>query len=146
MGCVAGSEFWGRLIGLSREEKFVAGENRAPKGRRKAKAKAAAGHPNVARIGDASHKNVRATGESPKAEAKQKNYSGAPVRKLWFVRKAIRRCMAEVDKPESQAKSVVAELIRLIALERELAEETEAIREIKVTWVDPSETAPSKSA
>ena len=84
--------------------------------------------------------------ESKKAKGKTKKYSGAPVKKLWSIRKAIRRCLDEVDNTESQAKSVVAELIRLIALERELAEETEAIREIKVTWVEPSETAPSKSA
>ena len=75
------------------------------------------------------------------AEEPKKDFSGKPVKKLWMVRKLIRQCFDEA----TSSKSGVAELIRLIALERELADETESIREIKVTWVEPSKTAPSKS-
>ena len=45
----------------------------------------------------------------------------------------------------SEGKSGVAELARLIALEKELAESTDTVREIRVTWVEPSPAESSKS-
>ena len=43
------------------------------------------------------------------------------------------------------SKSGVAELIRLLGLERELSATGETVREIKVTWVEPTATESSKS-
>ncbi len=42
-------------------------------------------------------------------------------------------------------KSKTAELIRLLALESQMKGKHETIREIKVTWVEPSTTESSKS-
>jgi hypothetical protein len=67
-----------------------------------------------------------------------------PIDRLALVRQMIRRCTEEMDKGAASTKSVVAEVIRLLALEKELAEEQEAIREIRVTWVEPTETASSR--
>jgi hypothetical protein len=70
---------------------------------------------------------------APPAE-KKKKFSGGPINRLTLVRSMIRRLKNEL---EEGSKTGVAELIRLIALERELAGETEHVREIKVSWVEP---------
>jgi hypothetical protein len=79
--------------------------------------------------------------EAPKQEAKKpRKFSGGPLNRLTLVRSMIRRLKSELESGEGTSKSGVAELIRLIALEKELSGETEHVREIRVTWVEPRDT------
>ncbi len=59
--------------------------------------------------------------------------------RLTLVRKLIAKWGNELER--EQTKTGVAELIRLLVLEKELASSNETIREIKVTWVEPTEKA-----
>jgi hypothetical protein len=45
-------------------------------------------------------------------------------------------------KPNGEFKPTLAEYLKLVQLEREFEEED--LREVKVTWVDPSEAGPRK--
>jgi hypothetical protein len=58
--------------------------------------------------------------------------------KLALVRRMIARYSASLDE-KGPMKTAVSDLIRLLALEKELAEE-QAFQEIKVRWVDSHET------
>ena len=69
----------------------------------------------------------------------QKKFSGAPLNRLTLVRSMIRRLKSELESDKGTSKSGVAELIRLIALEKELSGETEQVREIRVKWVEPKD-------
>ena len=63
--------------------------------------------------------------------------------RLSMVRDLIEKWSQELAKKTT--KSGVAELIRLLALEKELSASNQAIREIKVSWVEPETTESSKS-
>ena len=88
-------------------------------------------------------RNTGDTKNRPKVEAteKPKRLSGAPINRLRLVRQMIRQYTDQLSVKDGP-KSGVGELIRLIALERELAGETENVREIKVTWVEPKPAEP----
>ena len=84
----------------------------------------------------------RKTGDTKKKpDEKPKRLSGAPINRLRLIRQMIRQYTEQVSA-EGGPKTGVGELIRLIALERELAGETENVREIKVTWVEPKPAEP----
>lgn len=70
------------------------------------------------------------------AAQKPQRFSGSPINRLRLVRQMIRRCVAQMQGKDAM-KGGVAELVRLLSLERELADEAESIREVKVTWVEP---------
>ena len=63
--------------------------------------------------------------------------------RLTMVRKLIVKWATDIQA--ANGKPGVAELTRLLALEKELSEGRETVREIKVTWVEPSPTESSKS-
>lgn len=63
--------------------------------------------------------------------------------RLALVRQLILKLAGELKNETS--KSGVTELARLIALEKELADSTESVREVKVTWVEPDPVDCSKS-
>jgi len=66
--------------------------------------------------------------------------------RLALVRNLIEAFAKELEgKQRKQRTSGVAELARLLALEKELSESTEAVREIKVTWVESGPAESSKS-
>ena len=58
----------------------------------------------------------------------------------------IHKLLTEIESrlEADSSKASVADYIRLLQLERELEEEDEAPREIRVTWVDPG-TSPSET-
>lgn len=68
-----------------------------------------------------------------------RKYRGGSKNRLKLVRGLITTWSEQLENDKS--KSGVAELIRLLALEKELTPSDEAVREIKVTWVEPKETA-----
>ncbi len=76
--------------------------------------------------------------------ATKKAVKRGSLNRLGMVRSLIEKCAAEMEgrKP---TKLLLSEFVRLLALERDLAGENEAVREIKVTWVEPSGTESSKS-
>ena len=53
--------------------------------------------------------------------------------------------MWEEKLQKEMSKGGVAELIRLFGLEKEMSETRETVKEIKVTWVEPTEPESSKS-
>ena len=57
-------------------------------------------------------------------------------------RERIQRLLTEIeDRLEADSgKASVADYIRLLQLERELDDEDEAPRELRVTWVDPGKS------
>ena len=61
-----------------------------------------------------------------------------PVDQLGLVRRIIAKCSDALDGEEAP-KATIGDLIRLFALEKELAGEV-ALREIKVRWVESLET------
>ena len=61
-----------------------------------------------------------------------------PVDKLALVRRIIGKCSDTLDSAEAP-KATISDLIRLLALEKELAGEV-ALQEIKVRWVESLET------
>jgi hypothetical protein len=61
-----------------------------------------------------------------------------PIDQLTLVRKIIAKCSDALDSAEAP-KTTIGDLIRLFALEKELAGEV-ALREIKVRWVESLET------
>ena len=63
--------------------------------------------------------------------------------RLSLVRSLIEKWSTKIEADVSKAG--VTELIRLLSLEKELSETTETVREIKVTWVEPTETESSTS-
>jgi hypothetical protein len=65
-----------------------------------------------------------------------------PVDRLKLVRAMIQQC-ARVEGGGTN-KPMIAELIRLLALEKELSEEQQVVREIRVQWVEPTETESQK--
>lgn len=75
--------------------------------------------------------------------AKPKGKRGS-LNRLPMVRSLIAKCAAEMEEAKP-TKSLLSEFVRLLALEKELAGENEAVREIKVTWVEPVATELSKS-
>jgi hypothetical protein len=69
--------------------------------------------------------------------------SGPGLSRLSMVRLLIDKWSQELtDKP---TKPGVAELVKLLTLEKELSASKETIREIRVTWVEPKITESSKS-
>lgn len=84
-------------------------------------------------------KNSPKSAAVAKKEEKPKRFSSGPINRLRLVRQMIRKLASDATGKDG-SKSGVAELIRLIGLERELAVETENVREIKVTWVEPAAT------
>jgi transcription termination factor NusB len=84
---------------------------------------------------------VKARNTSTLAEIAQ-TIDDTPIDRLKLVRAMIQQCTtvegAGTNKP------VVAELIRLLALEKELSEEHQVVREIRVQWVEPTETESPK--
>ncbi len=63
--------------------------------------------------------------------------------RLSMVRALIETWSKELE--QHKTKSGVAELIRLLTLEKELSVTNQAVREIKVSWVEPKATESSKS-
>ena len=85
----------------------------------------------------------------PPAAGKQANQPGAKKvigrrrNRLSMVRMLIDKWSTELGaKPQ---KSGVAELVRLLTLEKEMSANREMIREIRVTWVEPKRTESPKS-
>ncbi len=65
--------------------------------------------------------------------------SNGPIDRLALVRSMIHKCSGARDN-EKSSKPMVAELIRLLVLEKELSDEHQVIQEIRVKWVEPTET------
>lgn len=63
--------------------------------------------------------------------------------RLALVRLLIESWLVELSAKKT--KSGVAELVRLLALEKELSASDQVIREIRVSWVEPHTTESSKS-
>jgi len=75
------------------------------------------------------------------AETKQPEKLKRPRNKAALVKHVIRKITSKLENDE--LKPTVGDFIRLLQLEKELAEETP--REIKVTWVEPEkENAPEE--
>jgi hypothetical protein len=75
------------------------------------------------------------------AETKQPEKPKRPRNKAALVKHVIRKITSKLENDE--LKPTVGDFIRLLQLEKELAEETP--REIKVTWVEPEkENAPEE--
>jgi hypothetical protein len=85
--------------------------------------------------------NARSTPASAKPDAKQGTPSKPRRRnRLSLVRSLIEKWAAELEK-KNATKTGVVELVRLLALEKELtASKQEQVREIRVTWVEPTTT------
>ena len=85
------------------------------------------------------------TKQTAAAGVKSEAKPGTPAKprrrnRLSFVRSLIEKWAAELEK-ETASKTGVAELVRLLALEKELtASKQEQVREIRVTWVEPTVT------
>ena len=58
--------------------------------------------------------------------------------RLSLVRSLISKWGKKIE--DDVTKAGVTELIRLLSLEKELSETTDTVREIRVTWVEPTET------
>jgi hypothetical protein len=90
---------------------------------------------------------ARSLGTTPGKQASQKGGKTSVTRgeknRLTMVRSLIDKWSEQLG--ESATKSGVAELVRLLALEKELSASKESIREIKVSWVEPKATESSKS-
>jgi hypothetical protein len=78
------------------------------------------------------------SGKPARKRAEAEDAEPAPIDKLTLVRKMIARCSDSLNK-EGATKTAVSDLIRLLALEKELADE-QAYREIRVRWVESHET------
>jgi hypothetical protein len=76
-------------------------------------------------------------------EIAKKKLTGRAGNRLTLVRKLIAKFAGDLE--HGQRQSGVSELAKLIALEKELAESRESVREIKVTWVEPDPAESSKS-
>ncbi len=63
--------------------------------------------------------------------------------RLVLVRKLIEKLGNDLEAKVT--KTGVAELVRLLALEKELGGGQDTVREIKVTWIEPIATESSKS-
>jgi hypothetical protein len=80
-------------------------------------------------------KPEEATDQKQEKEERQQEKTGRAKDKAALVRKVIEAIEDKLDKNE--LKPTVGDFIRLLHLETELAEEQP--REIKVSWVEPSE-------
>ena len=87
----------------------------------------------------------KSTGQPTVPTVKPATNAGTPAKprrrnRLSLVRSLIEKWAAELEK-ETASKTGVAELVRLLALEKELtASKQEQVREIRVTWVEPTIT------
>ena len=77
-------------------------------------------------------------GKPVKKRAALEEVEPVPIDKLALVRKMIEQCSASLSK-EGAPKTAVSDLIRLLALEKELADD-QTYREIRVKWVESQET------
>ena len=84
-----------------------------------------------------------AAGRTASPKANPAESTGDSGDRLELVRELILKLAASLKKDTT--KSGVAELARLLALEKDLSEGTETVREIKVTWVESGPAESSKS-
>ena len=84
-----------------------------------------------------------AAGRTASPKANPTEGTGNSGDRLALVRELILKLADDLKRDTT--KSRVAELARLLTLEKELSEGTEAVREIKVTWVESGPAESSKS-